>query len=125
LRLTPISFYMLWCSFNLGISATYVGYTTLDRVGLSLATHVVPPEDIAVAYVIFLCGVLPFHLGLELLRPLLQEKSVSSTSRPQVGIWLLALWVLGIVFRTRPAWFAFLGTIANPLQWASLAALSM
>src|ERR1039458_5365654 len=53
LRLTPISFYLLYCSFGLGVAAAYAGYTTIDGMGLSIATSVVPPEQLAIGYVIY------------------------------------------------------------------------
>src|SRR6266699_3538952 len=65
LRLTPISFYLLYCSFNLGAAAAYVGYTTMDGLGLSLANSIIPPEHLAIAYVIYAWGVFAFHVGLE------------------------------------------------------------
>ena len=109
------------------MAAAYVGYSTIDGMGLLIATSVVPPEQLAIGYVIYAWGVFAFHIGLELLRPSAQDNALLGTWQLQAGLlrWLMVLWGLGIIFRMRPSWFSRLGTVANPLAWASTAALSM
>src|SRR5262249_52165739 len=118
-----LSFYFFWQAVGLGASAVSIAQSIDERAGVFLGGFVVEPDDIAVGYVLTLLGSLIFHAGIQTTRPLrlgLQEESIGARRYP---IFLIVLWIAGIVGKLygRPDTAA--GAILGPITWAPAAVL--
>ena len=74
LVITPISCFLFWNSFGLGFSAIFMASKVAhgDQVDFSVA--LIPPDDLATGYVIYLLGTLAVHIGLNYMRPFENSK---------------------------------------------------
>ena len=127
LRIDPLSFLFFWNAINLGIAAVYMGWRINSGEWLDFSVALIPPADLAKGYVIYLVGILSMHVGMQYARPL--SHSPSAKLRLDVHAlpltWLVAVWGAGMVFLLKPEWFVFIGTLAQPLHWAALAAVTI
>lgn len=122
----PLSFYLFWNSIGLGLSAIYISWRIFSDKEIAFSVALVSPEDFAAGYVIYLLGSMAMHIGLQLAHPVSQDTDFITPAEPEKHAlqWLLALWVLGLLYQWKYAWFGFLGTLAKPLQWSTLAVLA-
>jgi len=127
LRIDPLSFLFFWNAINLGIAAVYMGWRINSGEWIAFSVALIPPADLAKGYVIYLVGILSMHVGMQYMRPL--PHSPTAKLRVDVNVlpltWLVAIWGVGIMSLLKPAWFGFLGTLAQPLHWAALAAVTI
>jgi hypothetical protein len=127
LRINPLSFLFFWNAIDLGIAAVYMGWRINSGGLLDFSVALISPADLAKGYVIYLLGNLAMHAGMQYTRPMPH----SPTAKLRVDVkalplaWLVAIWGAGLVSVLKPAWFGFLGTLAQPLHWASLAAVTI
>jgi hypothetical protein len=126
LRITPISFYLVWNSFGLGFSAIFMGSRVAQGEWVDFSVAQIPPDDLATGYVIYLLGSLAVHIGLNYMRPVENSKMGGPAERSSVSFAsVAALWTLGMVYLVRSSWFSFLGNIARPMGWLAFGALSL
>jgi hypothetical protein len=119
LWLTPLSFYFFWYSIGLGISSIYAGLTLSEGESVRFASDqtMVPLEDLASAYVLYLVGSLALHVGIQLFRPTVAQTTYSLSRRNLLG-WLAIVWFAGLMFQLSPQSFSFLGAGAKILSIA-------
>jgi hypothetical protein len=124
---SPLSFYFFWNAIGLGLSAIYLSWRVFSGLEIPFSVTLIPAEDAAAGYVIYLLGSLVVHIGLQWTRPVSQQCDFTTPAVPEKHAfqWLVGLWVLGLIYQWKPAWFGFLGTMAKPLQWATLAGLAI
>src|SRR5262249_54384863 len=123
---SPLSFYFLWYSLGLGLSAVYIASVIASGEVIHFVIGDVPPGNIAVAYVIYLGGSVALHIGLEIFRPVSpngKEANVADLCSNRLG-GLIILWAIGLGALCAPTWIAYLGAPGRLLQWAPLASLS-
>ena len=125
LILSPLSFYFLWYAVGLGLSPFYAAYLLRTDGFISFSVADISPHDIAVGYVVFLAGTVPFHAGMQLLRPRFDGRSTLPQNPSGIIKTLLAMGAIGIAILIKAAWFQALGTITHPLQVAPLAGLAI
>ena len=128
LWISPLSFYFVWYSLSLGISALYMASRIDDREIISFSVTYVRPEDVAAAYILYLVGSFALHAGIQILRPLPTpaELSAAAASEELDDIPVLSfgiLWAAGIFVRLFGPSVAFLGAAVGVLNRAPLAAL--
>jgi hypothetical protein len=127
LRIDPLSFLFFWNAIDLGIAAVYMGWRINSGEWLDFSVALISPADLAKGYVIYLLGNFAMHVGMQYTRPLPH----SPTAKLRVDLhalplaWLVAIWGAGLVSLLKPAWFGFVGTLAQPLHWAALAAVTI
>lgn len=126
LLFSPLSFYFLWYAVGLGPCAIYLASVTWSGESVPFSIAVVPPDDLAVGYVIYLVGSVALHAGLQAFRPLGRgDRKVNRSGLPNGRLlWLVVLWAVGLWILWNPAWIAPLGAPGGTLRWGSLAALS-
>jgi hypothetical protein len=127
LVLSPLSFYFIMYSVNLGASAIGVGSRMADGEPLPFSVHLVPTSHVAAGYLIFLVGSLALHAGIALARPRTPPRTqlpvLLEPSARTLRIWV-AFWALGVVLRLASDISRFLGAIHGILAWSTIAALS-
>ncbi|MBI3657592.1 MAG: hypothetical protein HY232_14360 [Acidobacteria bacterium] len=93
---------------------------------IAFSPPTVPPDDVAMGYLIFLAGSFALHAGLQWLRPIGSEDAVPSRLTLRGGRlgWLILLWAIGLWSVWSPEWVIPLGAPGRIFQWAPIAALS-
>lgn len=66
---TPLSFYFAYNTVAVGLSTVYIGYLSLSQSAMPFAADYVSIFDLRAGFLIFLCGLFAFHIGVELFRP--------------------------------------------------------
>ncbi len=123
----PLSYYFFWYSVGLGLSAIYMGIATAAGEWMPFSMIMIPPENLAKAYVIFLFGSVAFHAGLQWFRPQCsEERSPQEVKFGGGRFWgLITMWMIGLWAGWNPDLLAPLGAPGKILPWLSLAALCM
>jgi len=125
LWLSPLSFYFFWYCIGMGVSPLYLGLTTgpKDSVRFASDLTMVSLPDLATGYVLYLIGSLALHVGIQLFRPqpIQSEKPVL---QGKLLLFLVAIWIGGILFQLNPASFGFLGATAKILSVAVVGSVS-
>ena len=105
----------------------YMGWRINSGEWLDFSVALIPPKDLANGYVIYLLGILSMHVGLQYMRPLQRSRGTKweANFKPLPFVWLVAIWGVGLVYLLKSVWFSFLGSLAQPLHWAALAAVSI
>jgi hypothetical protein len=122
LLLSPLSFYFLWYTVGLGAAAIYTGLQVQANQPVQFSTQILVPEDIAYGYAVYLTGSLALHASLQRFRPRHGIAMLSHESH--LIAWMAVIYLAGLVAAFIPNLLAPLGTLASPLQWAPLGALS-
>lgn len=126
LWLSPLSFYLLYSSVGLGISAVYMGNRIASTEWIPFATRQVQRENVAAAYVLFLAGSLALHLGMQLFRPLRAEEGDARAADLGAGRGgaLVLLWITGMATSMSPAVAHLFGGAGGFLKLGAFAAVS-
>ncbi|HUS10202.1 MAG TPA: hypothetical protein VMZ30_07030 [Pyrinomonadaceae bacterium] len=120
LWLSPLSFYFFWYCVGMGASPFYIGLITSDdSVRFVSDSTMVPIADLAAGYVVFLCGSLALHLGVQIFRPISPSQETEGLGKNFLKL-LGAVWVVGLIFQINPSLFSFLGGTAKILAVALL-----
>lgn len=105
LWLSPLSFYLLYSSVGLGLSAIYIGNRIAASEWVPFATRQVHRENVAAAYVLYLASSVALHLGMQLFRPLradAETEQAADLGAGRVGA-LVVLWITGMLTSMSPA----------------------
>lgn len=122
LILSPLSFYFIWYSVGLGLSAIYAGSVIWAEEPIKFSVAIIDPVDLANGYAIFLVGSVSLHVGLAGIRPLSDTNSpIRHQPRP---IIMFVFWLTGIAMRTSMEDFARFTSIIGKFQWSGVAILS-
>lgn len=122
LILSPLSFYFLWYSVGLGLSAIYAGSVVWTGEPIKFSVAFIDPVDLANGYAIFLVGSVSLHAGLAALRPL-SDPNNSTKNQPR-PIIMFVFWLVGIVMRLSVEEFTRFASISGNFQWSGVAILS-
>lgn len=129
LVVTPLSFYFFWYSMAAGAAAVFIAGEMERRRFWWFSTAQLSAQDLADGYVLCLIGGLCLHAGMQLTRPMDDERrNVFPPRAPlgrfmHTGFGLLILFLVGIATRTTSL-AGYLGGAGGILNRGSLVALS-
>lgn len=126
LKVSPISAYFLWQGFALGIAAVYAGLLIKDGSSLPFGAHPLPPQYVALGYVIGLLGTLPLHAGMQMFRPVSFVGITPELTQKEANLFfprIMFFFALGFIVLRFPRVFGFLGIISSSFEYAAHAAL--
>jgi hypothetical protein len=123
LALNPLSYFFAWHWLMLGAATLWGAWILTEGVnGIPFGAELVSTEDIAAGYAIYVLGILLFHGGVSVLRPLAGAADVGWPSGFQWSAYGL-LWVLGLFVRLFRPWLGWLGGFLGVASHGSIAAL--
>lgn len=123
LRLSPLSFYLVWYSIGLGVSAIYMGFQIEGGRYVSFSITQIAPQDIVTGYVIFMLGSLMLHVGMRVRAPRAPAEGVTAPRAHSAFVFVL--FALGLLYLMVPQVLAPLGNLGTVLSWGALAGLSI
>lgn len=123
---TPLSFYLLFSSIGLGLSAVHLGGIVPDRQWIPFANRLVERDDVARAYVLFLLGSLSLHAGVQWFRPTRHDADDARAADLGAGraSALVVLWMVGLVTSLSPQVSGLFGGVGGFLKMGAFAAVS-
>jgi hypothetical protein len=125
LLLTPLSFYLLWYSVDLGLAAIRAGYRLAQDGRIDFSASPVMAGDVVAGYLVFVAGSLALHCGLQLFRPRRRDSAkppdwAGGNSQEAA----LVLWGGGLAYLLVKEKLTALGTLGSFFQWAAIAGLA-
>lgn len=123
LVLDPLGYFFAWQWLVLGLAGLWKSLDVLNGTKVfHFSTAMVSSEDLASGYAIYQLGLLAFHLGVTILRPVARpDQAVAEARLPEAGYGLL--WLAGILTRVLRAPLSWMGSALGILSTASSAAL--
>jgi hypothetical protein len=126
--LNPLSVYLAWNVFGLGISAVYVGSLVVSETSMYFSgLSFISDSDLVSGYLICLLGSLFLHVGLQLARPKPASSENPPSEKKAAGI-LLALFVMWFICTAQlaaPRYFLALGSPGTIFAVSGHAALTI
>lgn len=120
----PISFYFLWYSVNLGLSAIYSANALATKGYINFSTALVYPHSVAYGFMVFTIGSFFLHLGLQLNRPShlkLDYNQQRILGRPSFFVFM----IIALLFQFYTSYFKIFGGIFNFLQFSLISILAL
>jgi hypothetical protein len=123
---TPLSFYLLFSSIGLGLSAIYLGGVVARSEWVPFATRFVLRQDVVAAYVAYLLASLCLHAGVQTFRPLRPREGDERAADLGAGrvTALGALWLLGVLTSVSSGVAGLFGGAGGFLKLGAFAAVS-
>jgi hypothetical protein len=120
----PLSFYFLWYSINLGISAIYSAYELSSENSIKFSTALVYSNSVIFGFLIYTIGSFFLHIGLQLNRPHFEKKGIRQ--HPTIGKPIFIVFtIIALLFQFYTSYFKIFGGIFNFLQFSLIAILSL
>ncbi|UQA62384.1 hypothetical protein [Polyangium aurulentum] len=122
LWLSPLSFFFLWYSVELGPAAIHYAAKIADAEPIKFSVKIIHPDDFAPGYLVFLVGSFALHAGMQATRPLPERWDPQPP--PGSASSFFILWAIGMSVRLFGHLVGGFGAIVGMVHWGSLAALS-
>ena len=120
----PISYYFLWYSMNLGISAIYSASELAAEGFLNFSIARVYPEYVGRGFLIFTVGSFFLHIGLQLNRPNpLKEVPIQRPTISKTTFFFFT--VISLLFQFYTSYFKIFGGIFSYLQFSLITILAL
>lgn len=120
----PISFYFLWYSVNLGLSAVYSATVLASDGSISFSTANVYPDSIAFGFLIYTIGSFFLHIGLQLNRPTTKEKNFGKRVAITQKAFVTFI-IIGLIFEFFTPYFNLFGGLLSFLRFSVITALAL
>lgn len=120
----PISFYFIWYSVNLGLSAIYSATVLASDGGINFATARVYAPSVAFGFFIFTLGSFALHVGLQLNRPKLLSKKINTRVFINKTTFISFL-IFGLIFELFTPYFATFGGLLSFFRFSMITALAI
>lgn len=123
LALNPLSYFFAWHWVMLGAAALWEAWSLTEGLhGIIFSGELVSTDDLAAGYAVYVLGVLLFHLGVSVLRPVAGAADRGATRDFSWSAFGL-LWVIGVSARLFQPWLTWMGNVLGVAAYGSIAAL--